>query len=402
MLNVGTIIGGFSQSTTIDLPIASVNWPCGSQVTVKNIYIQYDTNNNCGYDCSKTIPSKCKIFPGPFTVYPPLIANFSYQGSCSGAPITFTDTSSGGDGSIQSWSWNFGDGTTYPGQTPPPHTYANSGKYTVTLQITDIQNVLNNPQTITSTISHDITVYGPPTANFTATPASGCAPLPVTLTNTSNGNGRAITGWTWDFGDSTTYNGQTPPAHSYSSPGTYTVTLTAATACGSNSKTRYITVYGPPTANFTATPTSGCAPLPVTLTNTSNGNGRAITGWTWDFGDSYTYSGQTPPTHSYSNPGTYTVKLTVTTACGSNIKTRYITVYGPPTANFTATPASGCAPLPVTLTNTSNGNGRAITGWTWDFGDSTTYNGQTPPAHSYSSPGTYTGHTHCGYSMRIE
>ena len=200
-LNVVNKIGDFSSSGTIDLPITSVNWPCGSQVTVKNIYIQYDTNSHCAYDCSSSQPSKCKFSSGPFTVPPPLIANFSYQGACSGSPITFTDTSSGGDGSIESWSWNFGDGTTFPGQSPPPHTYANPGKYTVTLQITDIQNVLNDPQTITSTIGRDITVYGFPTANFTATPTSGCAPLTVTFADTSNGNGRAITGWTWDFGD---------------------------------------------------------------------------------------------------------------------------------------------------------------------------------------------------------
>ena len=95
-------------------------------------------------------------------------------------------------------------------------------------------------------------------------------------------------------------------------------------------KTGYITAYGPPTANFTATPTGGCSPLTVTFTNTSNGNGRTITGWSWDFGDTTTYNGQTPPAHIYSNKGTYTVKLTVTSACGSNTKTAYVTVSSNP------------------------------------------------------------------------
>jgi PKD repeat protein len=67
----------------------------------------------------------------------------------------------------------------------------------------------------------------------------------------------------------------------------------------------------------------------VTFTNTSNGNGRIITGWTWDFGDTTTYNGQTPPVHIYSNKGTYTAKLTVTSSCGTGTKTAYITVFQP-------------------------------------------------------------------------
>jgi PKD repeat protein len=69
--------------------------------------------------------------------------------------------------------------------------------------------------------------------------------------------------------------------------------------------------------------------LTVTFTNTSKGNGRTITGWTWDFGDTTTYSGQTPPVHIYSNKGTYTVKLIVTSACGTGTKIAYVTVSQP-------------------------------------------------------------------------
>jgi len=92
----------------------------------------------------------------------------------------------------------------------------------------------------------------------------------------STSSGKTITVWNWDFGDSTTYNGKTPPSHLYSSPGTYTVKLTVTTTCGTNTKTKsnYITVYGPPTADFTATTTIGCTtadcwPLLIPLTETA-------------------------------------------------------------------------------------------------------------------------------------
>lgn len=128
-----------------------------------------------------------------------------------------------------------------------------------------------------------------------------------------------------------TYNGQTPPAHTYSSPGTYTVNLTVTSACGSNTVTKvgYIIAYGPPIANFTALPNSGCPPLTVTFNDTSEGNGRMITGWTWDFGNGSIYNGQNPPARTYSSKGTYSARLTVTSACGTDTKTAYITVDQP-------------------------------------------------------------------------
>jgi PKD repeat protein len=78
------------------------------------------------------------------------------------------------------------------------------------------------------------------------------------------------------------------------------------------------------TANFSANPTSGTAPLKVTFTDTSTGT---VTGWSWDFGDGSTSTSQNP-TYTYATAGTYTVKLTATGPSGTNTKTQsgYITV----------------------------------------------------------------------------
>ena len=78
-----------------------------------------------------------------------------------------------------------------------------------------------------------------PVAGFTGTPTSGASPLSVTFTDTST---NTPTSWLWDFGDGTTSTVQNP-VHAYSE-GTYTVSLTATNAAGSNTatKTGYISV----------------------------------------------------------------------------------------------------------------------------------------------------------------
>jgi len=82
-------------------------------------------------------------------------------------------------------------------------------------------------------------------------------------------------------------------------------------------------------ANFTANRTTGNYPLAVNFTDQSFGT---IETWTWDFGDD-TGSEIQNPTHTYIDPGTYTVTLTITGPDGTDMKkrTNYITVTQPPT-----------------------------------------------------------------------
>jgi PKD repeat protein len=246
----------------------------------------------------------------------------------------------------------------------------------------------DSARTIESGFSNEVSkTFGSstaPTANFSASPTSGTTPLTVTFTNTSTGT---VSGWSWNFGDGGTSTIQNP-AHTYTSAGTYTVSLTAIGPGGSNTatKTNYISVTAaPPVANFSASPTSGTAPLLVNFTDTSTGS---VTGWSWNFGDGTTSTAKTA-IKTYSNPGTYTVKLTVSGPGGSNTatKTNYISVTAaPPVANFSASPTSGTAPLTVNFSDTSTGT---VTGWSWSFGDGGTSTTQNP-AHTYTATGTYT------------
>jgi PKD repeat protein len=162
------------------------------------------------------------------------------------------------------------------------------------------------------------------TASFTASPASGGAPLSVSFTPTITGT---VTSWKWDYGDGSPVNaGSTatvPTAiKSYGTAGKYTATLTVTGPAGTVTKTAAVQVT--PVASFNASTTSGNAPLAISFTDTSTGN---PTGWTWSFGDNTTGTAQNP-THTYSAAGTYTVSLKATGGgLGSaNTATKTITV----------------------------------------------------------------------------
>ena len=136
-----------------------------------------------------------------------------------------------------------------------------------------------------------------------------------------------------------------------------------------------------PSANFSATPLSGCTPLIVTFTDASTGS---PTSWDWDLGNG-TLSTQQNPTTTYINSGFFTITLTVTNAGGSNTitKTQYIKVDDKPTVDFLASNNSGCFPLRVNFTDLSIGGSAAISTWEWDFGDGALSTAQSPFSYLY-------------------
>jgi len=226
-------------------------------------------------------------------------------------------------------------------------------------------------------------VYSP-VINFVSNVTTGYAPLTVKFTDTST---ETPFSWTWNFGDGTSSTVKNP-THTYSKAGKYTVKLTATNEGGNSTatKTNYITVKTTtvkPVASFSASPTSGKAPLTVKFTDKSTGS---PTKWKWTFDDGATSTKQNP-THKYSTAGKYKVTLTVTNAAGSNTvtKTNYISVVAKPVAAFSASPTSGKVPLTVAFADTSTGT---PTKWKWTFGDGTTSTKQNP-THKYSTAGKY-------------
>jgi PKD repeat protein len=168
-----------------------------------------------------------------------------------------------------------------------------------------------------ATVSHSVTADELPTASFTG-PASGVAGAAVTFDGGgSNDPDGSIVGYSWSFGDGTTSAAGPTASHSYSAPGSYTVTLTVTDSSGLQSTTSHqITVDELPTASFTG-PASGVAGAAVTFdAGGSSDPDGSIVGYSWSLGDGTTSAAGPTTPHTYSAPGTYTVTLTVTDLSG--------------------------------------------------------------------------------------
>jgi len=228
----------------------------------------------------------------------------------------------------------------------------------------------------------DIELDVPLSADFVGVPQAGAAPLPVQFTDTSMGG---ATTWAWDFGDSGTSALQNP-SHVYAAPGSYAVSLTVGKDAETDTETKadYIVVVPATAADFSASQTSGLAPLSVTFTDLTV---PAATSWAWSFGDGANSSFQNP-THVYAAAGVYTVSLIAGDAYSTDTetKTAYITVAEPLVADFDGTPLQGTFPFAVSFTDTSTGG---PTSWFWSFGDGANSD-QRNPSHEYGQPGTKT------------
>lgn len=132
--------------------------------------------------------------------------------------IAFVDTSTDPDGTIASWSWDFGDGSTSTDNNPT-HSYADDGEYIVTLNVTDNDGATNET-------SHPITILNVgPIASINVSPAEPIVDKEAQFTDTSTDSDGDIVSREWDFGDGQTSDVQNP-THQYDEVGEYNVTLT--------------------------------------------------------------------------------------------------------------------------------------------------------------------------------
>jgi PKD repeat protein len=172
----------------------------------------------------------------------------------------------------------------------------------------------------------------PPVANFTANVTTGTAPLTVAFTFT----GSSADTYAWSWGDGTANGTTANPSHQYAAAGGYNVILTVTnTSTGLSAslvKNALIVVQAAatptpapkiyPTATFSANKTTNItAPLCVQFTFT----GANAASYLWDFGDDETSTDQNP-VHTYTENGTYTVRLSATNANGTRTTTTTIQV----------------------------------------------------------------------------
>lgn len=306
---------------------------------------------------------------------------------CVPLQVSFTDTVA----NARTYIWNFGDGSPDVTLTSPSttHTYTSTGLFRVRLIVED-----SNTCNIRDTAYLNIRV-GDLRANLAFNPVKldPCDSLKYRFDNLSVAPGAlpfSSKAFRWDFGDGTIIDsvGLGPVIHSYANAGSYIVKLILLDTgyCNApDSAVLGISIAPNVVADFD-TPDTGCVPYLASFTNTS----IAGQSFEWSFGDGGTSTLQSP-THLYTNPGTYTIRLIAIDPNTCNVRDttfQTITVIPNPTANFSTAPIPPTENTPTTFTNLSSAD---AVRFKWLFGDGQELEttSRLPVQHQYVATGTY-------------
>ncbi len=340
--------------------------------------------------------SGCKsvLYSRLITISPGPKANFIFEKVCLPAgTMQFTDLSVIADGTQNSfgYAWNFGDGAISTAKTPS-HNYSAIGPYSVSLVVTSGAGCTDSVVKVVDSI------YAQPQANFTS-PAEVCFGTTVKFTDQSTAPNSSTTGRVWDFGDGTGPSTQQNPAHDYTLPGAYAVTLTTTSAvgCVSVKTTKSVVVNALPTADFVPSIPS-CVSKTITFTNSSSANSGLLTKWTWNFGDGSPASNLQSPTHTYLAAGSYDVTLQVETdkGCISNIKSKPVVVSPLPVLGFIM--PGNCINDPISQffdTSSIADGSQTSFSYLWNFGDANASAGNLNTSsvqnasHKFTATGNY-------------
>ncbi|MBE0638312.1 MAG: PKD domain-containing protein [Bacteroidales bacterium] len=292
--------------------------------------------------------------------------------SLPGQTIPFYDNS---QGDPTSWFWDFGNGLTSTLQNPEM-VFNDPGAYSISLTIA------TGLQQNTITKSNYITILVPLIADFKVDTTFAWTGQTISFTDLTTGSPEE---WLWDFGDGQTSMLQ-HPVHVYSDEAYYTVTLIVNNLMQSSTETKtdYIYIREPLSADFTSDTTIVIPGQPIQFTDLSSGFPET---WFWTFGDGFSSYAQYPM-HQYSNSGEYNVSLRVKrdNYTSNTVKTKYIKVLPPLVADFTTDKQVAFVDETIQFTDLSIGEPYS---WFWDFGNFSNAVIQHPET-SYSEPGVYT------------
>ncbi|MBL7785217.1 MAG: PKD domain-containing protein, partial [Chitinophagales bacterium] len=309
---------------------------------------------------------------------PTCTADFSYQPNPNNPlVINFTDNSSFqflNGNTAPSYIWNFGDDNT--ANTPnPTHQYTESGIYDVCLYI------INNETACNDTICYPIPVAVPNcTAGFAYEQNVVNGSPTIIFTNQSTYlDNLGTANYLWEFDDSTTST-DTNPTHSFPA-GQYEVCLTinvldnAGGSVCTDSTCQTITINDCTAAFQYTSNNEGLA----TFSDFSTSTAGNITAWSWDFGDGGAATAQNP-THQYTESGTYSVCLTISTDqdCTDTYCEDVPITINTCQANFTYAPNGAN----IVFTNASTASGGFVS-YEWQFGDGT-FSTATNTSHIYA------------------
>ena len=228
--------------------------------------------------------------------------DFTKLPPCQSLSYLFTNTSVAPPGKpfrAGTFTWDFGDGSTAPGNSPVNHSYASSGTYPVSLILVDT-SYCNFPDTVVKTLRVSAVVK----AQFDVT--DGCAPFNAVFNNTS----LAGASFRWDFGDNKPGSSDVNPVHVYTDTGTFTITLVAidSNTCNiADSVTRTIRVNPKPEAAFINLPVPALYNTPTVFYNNSLHATRYV--WLFGDGDSAVRASTDTVIHQYQQTLTYNACL---------------------------------------------------------------------------------------------
>ncbi|MBL7646040.1 MAG: PKD domain-containing protein [Candidatus Hydrogenedentes bacterium] len=260
------------------------------------------------------------------------------------------------------------------------HAYTEPGNYDVTLTLTTSQGV------VTTTVADYIQVA--PVVAFTSDVSSGAAPLSVQFTDATDPGSLTITGYSWDFGDGTATSTDQNPFHTYTTGGSFDVSLTVTTAQGNRTFVDQDAIVVTPIIKILASVVDGKGGEngAVSFLDATDVGDATVLGRRWSFGDGSESSEEANPVHVYRAPGTYDVGLDLLTTLGSLSGTVESLVEVPPVPTFTVDQSEGIAPLTLSFTDTTEMGTLSLLGRTWNYGDGTS---DSTGAHTYQGPGTY-------------
>lgn len=311
--------------------------------------------------------------------------NYSPADPEPGEAVTFTDDSRDTDGTVNSWSWDFGDGTNSSQRNPPAHTYPASKDYRVSLNVTDNEGAKN-------TTTRVVVVNRPPSVSLNVTPDRVRPGEEVTFDADASDEDGAIETWEWDFGDGNGSDVANPPPHAYERSGNHTVRVEVTDDDGAQANaTRSVIVNLPPRSNFSFEPTIPIVGEPVNFTDLSADDDGFIDSWHWTFDDGTESSEQNPPPHTFDEARDHNVTLRVTDDGGDvDEVTKIVPVNNAPVAAFNLSSDRLRPGQELTVTDLSEDSDGSIEAWRWEFGDGNGSDAPNPPAHAYERDGNYT------------
>ena len=210
----------FSDGTVVNGPAASQIFPASTPTASVQLIVSNGT-------CSDTL-TRTYTLNNAFNV----AFSASADTVCRNTDVSFSNSSSGNNLSYQ---WNFGDNSTFNGQQPPPHAYANPGTYNVVLTATNNIGCINDSMKI-------ITVVDTVTVRFTGLNSQYCTGDQVNLS--TNIVGANVVSYNWNNGNGIITTNQPTINYPYNNEGAYTVTLTATDRyCGSSDYSETTQVY---------------------------------------------------------------------------------------------------------------------------------------------------------------